>query len=76
MCKIEKQLRQCLEMYPGSGSQNNNVESYSYLCMDSEWDTVQRGGPWGAMELGSLTHMHRDFCDNNLTEIILRQVFL
>lgn len=71
LCKIEKQLRQCLEMYPGN-SQSGNVESYSYLCMDSDWDTVHRGGPWGAMELGSLTHMHRDFCDNNLTEIILR----
>lgn len=58
-------------MHPG-GSQSENGEPYSYLCMDSEWNTVQRGGPWGGMELGSLTHIHRDFCENALTEILLR----
>lgn len=43
--------------------------------MDPEWDTVQRGGPWGAAELGALTHLHRDFAGaRNLMEMILRSV--
>lgn len=48
-------------------------ETYSYLLMDSDWDTVQRRGPWGAAELGALTHLHRDFVEaQNLMEVILR----
>lgn len=70
--KLERQLRQCLEMYPGS-NQSDNGEPYSYLCMDPHWDTTERGGPWGGTELGALTHLHRDFNNmRNLTEIILR----
>lgn len=61
-------------MYPGGNSnQAETGEPYSYLCMDPQWDTVQRGGPWGGIELGALTHLHRDFNNTgNLTEIILR----
>lgn len=70
--KLEKQLRQCLEMCP-SNNNGQNGEPYSYLTMEQHWDTVQRGGPWGATELGALTHLHRDFANSkNLTEILLR----
>ncbi|KAF5286693.1 hypothetical protein FQA39_LY16176 [Lamprigera yunnana] len=71
--KLERQLRHCLETYAGGSNQNENAEPYSYLCMDPQWDNVQRGGPWGAMELGMLTYLHRDFVNTkNLTEIIIR----
>lgn len=65
-------MRHCLETYPGGVAQNEG-ETYSYLCMEPEWDTVQRGGPWGAAELGALTHLHRDFVGaRDLMEMILR----
>ncbi|KAK5640452.1 hypothetical protein RI129_011263 [Pyrocoelia pectoralis] len=71
--KLERQLRRCLESYSGGTNQSETSEPYSYLCMDPQWDNVRRGGPWGAMELGMLTHLHRDFVNiPNLTEIILR----
>uniref|UniRef100_A0A1Y1K6Y7 CCZ1/INTU/HSP4 first Longin domain-containing protein n=2 Tax=Photinus pyralis TaxID=7054 RepID=A0A1Y1K6Y7_PHOPY len=71
--KLERQLRHCLESYSGGSSQSETTEPYSYLCMDPQWDNVRRGGPWGAMELGMLTHLHRDFINiQNLTEITVR----
>ncbi|XP_065161908.1 uncharacterized protein HPS4 [Atheta coriaria] len=75
--KLEKQLRHCLETYPGNTSGGNSSsdanDPYSYLSMDQHWDTIQRGGPWGCSELGALTHLHRDFCNTkNITEITLR----
>lgn len=70
--KLERQLRHCFETYPGSVTQNEG-ETYSYLLMDVEWDTVQRRGPWGAAELGALTHLHGDFMEaRNLMEVIVR----
>lgn len=71
--KLERQLRHSLETYAGGSTQSESNEPYSYLCMDPQWDNVRRGGPWGAVELGMLTHLRRDFLNTrNLTEIILR----
>ncbi|KAF5278861.1 hypothetical protein FQR65_LT03550 [Abscondita terminalis] len=71
--KLERQLRHSLETYAGGSTQSESSEPYSYLCMDPQWDNVMRGGPWGAIELGMLTHLHRDFLNTkSLTEIVLR----
>lgn len=65
------QIRQCLDPYPVASVDQG--ETYSYLCVDPQWDTTQRGGPWGVPELGALTHLHRDFSHaRNITEITLR----
>lgn len=73
--KLEKNLRHCMETYSGGGSQSETSEPYSYLCLDPQWDTIQRGGPWSSTDLGALTHLHRDFINtSNLTEILLRYV--
>lgn len=69
------QLRQCLDPYPVASVDQG--ETYSYLCVDPQWDTTQRGGPWGVPELGALTHLHRDFSHaRNITEITLRYSYL
>jgi hypothetical protein len=70
--KLEKQLHHCLETYPVGGAQNDS-EPYSYLYLDSDWDTIHRGGPWGSADLGALTYFHRDFQESsNLVEILMR----
>ncbi|XP_044269482.1 uncharacterized protein LOC123014426 isoform X2 [Tribolium madens] len=70
--KLEKQLHHCLETYPGGGAQGDS-EPYSYLYLDSDWDTIHRGGPWGTAELGALTYFHRDFQESSsLIEILMR----
>lgn len=59
---------------------NINVESadkgdggYSFINLDSKWDTLQRGGPWTPSDLTSLEQIHKDFSNNSrLTEILLR----
>ncbi|KAJ3664390.1 hypothetical protein Zmor_008565 [Zophobas morio] len=74
--KLEKQLHHCLETYPAGGVQTDS-EPYSYLYLDSDWDTIHRGGPWGSAELGALTYFHRDFQETkNLVEILMRQVLV
>lgn len=50
---------------------------YSYLLMDPNWDTLQRGGAWSPAELTTLEYMRADFCQlNNITDMILRFVVL
>lgn len=58
-----------------SGANLHESEPYSYLCLDSSWDTVKRGGPWGANDLGALNALHRDFDEvHSLMEIMMRFV--
>ncbi|KAJ8948764.1 hypothetical protein NQ318_017933 [Aromia moschata] len=69
--KLEKQLNYCMESQ--SGANPHESEPYSYLCLDPDWDTIKRGGPWGTNDLGTLNHLHRDFSDtSNLVEILIR----
>ncbi|KAJ8926607.1 hypothetical protein NQ314_021016 [Rhamnusium bicolor] len=69
--KLEKQLNYCMESQ--SGANSHESEPYSYLCLDSDWDTVKRGGPWGTNDLGVLNYLHRDFSEvQNLMEILIR----
>ncbi|XP_067010948.2 BLOC-3 complex member HPS4 isoform X2 [Anabrus simplex] len=67
--RLEIHLRQCLEHFP----QNDGIEPYSYICLDPRWDMLQRGGPWGSVELDVVSSMHHDFTQSNsLTEIVVR----
>lgn len=68
---LEKQLHQCMEPY--SGNIVPEQEPYSFLCLDSQWDTLKRGGPWETGEVNSLSKIHRDFQDNqSITEILCK----
>lgn len=56
-----------------SGANTQESEPYSYLCLDIDWDTTKRGGPWGANDMGMLNYLHRDFSNiPNLTDILVR----
>lgn len=56
-----------------SGANAHESEPYSFLCLDSEWDTLKRGGPWGTGDLGMLEYLHGHFAKiPNLTEIVVR----
>lgn len=73
LSKLEKQLVYCMESQ--SGANSHESEPYSYLCLDAEWDTVKRGGPWGSTDLGMLDYLHENFTNvPNLTEISVRYV--
>ncbi|KAJ8925239.1 hypothetical protein NQ315_001426 [Exocentrus adspersus] len=69
--KLEKQLNYCMESQ--SGDNTHESEPYSYLCLDSVWDTVKRGGPWGTNDLGALNIMHSNFDEvHTMTEVMMR----
>lgn len=60
-----------------TGANPHESEPYSYLCLDSSWDTIKRGGPWGANDLGVLNALHGDFNEvHNLMEIMMRFVYI
>lgn len=68
---LEKQLHQCMEPY--SSNSVPEQEPYSFLCLDREWDTLKRGGPWETGDTNSLSKLHRDFQNNgNITEILCK----
>lgn len=74
----------CVAKFPHMESHLNqtlniNVEgdqrdgSYSFMCIDSKWDALQRSGPWNLTEISTLESMHRDMVKNeDLTDLILR----
>ncbi|XP_044763401.1 uncharacterized protein LOC123320225 [Coccinella septempunctata] len=69
--EIEKQLHQNMEPY--SGNTIPEQEPYSFLCLDSQWDTLKHGGPWETGEMNSLSKLHRDFQNNSsITEILCK----
>lgn len=69
LSELETHLHHCLEHFPS----NNGSESYSFLCVDPEWGTVQRGGAWAGARLELLTTMHQHFNTKpSLAETIVR----
>lgn len=58
---------------------NINVEcekrdgSYSFMCIDSKWDALQRSGAWNPVEISTLESMHRDMLNHGeITDLVLR----
>lgn len=46
---------------------------YSYLSIDSHWDTLDRAGPWSNTDLMSVESMRHEFENNpDLYNLILR----
>ncbi|CAH2005175.1 unnamed protein product [Acanthoscelides obtectus] len=74
--KMEKLLAYSIETQSSASSAGRDGEPYSFLCLDADWDTIKRGGPWGANDSGAsvaLNRLHRDFQrTDELTEILLR----
>ncbi|XP_065366838.1 uncharacterized protein HPS4 isoform X3 [Calliphora vicina] len=81
---VQKMFDICVSKFPHMESHlsqtlNINVEadkrdgSYSFLCIDSKWDALERNGPWNPVEINTLECMHRDMLNNKqLTDLILR----
>lgn len=66
---LESRLRKTLEQTTITDSK----EPYSYLHLDPEWDALQRGGTWGAVQLNVARKLHSDFnAAPDMTEIIAR----
>lgn len=52
---------------------DKNDCGYSFLSMDPNWDTLQRGGPWSPADLTTLEFMRSDFkVTTEITDMILR----
>ncbi|KAH8277692.1 hypothetical protein KR018_003706, partial [Drosophila ironensis] len=82
---VQKMFDICVAKFPHMESQlsqtlNVNVEgdkrdgsNYSFMCVDSKWDVLQRNGPWNPLELNILESMHSIHASgHHLTDLILR----
>lgn len=46
---------------------------YSFFCVDQEWDTLSRGGPWSNTDLNSVEYVRNDLQSNpKLNSITIR----
>lgn len=46
---------------------------YSFFCIDPEWDTLHRGGPWSNTDLTSMEYVRCDLHKNpKIHSIIVR----
>lgn len=72
--ELETHLHYCLDHFPqGTSNMVSAAESYSFLCVDHDWGTVQRGGAWAGTRLELLTMLHYHFNkDPNMTDIVVR----
>ncbi|XP_058979684.1 uncharacterized protein LOC131802923 isoform X2 [Musca domestica] len=81
---IHKLFDICVSKFPHMESHlsqtlNINVEcekrdgSYSFMCIDSKWDALQRNGPWNPVEISTLESMHSDMINHEeITDLVLR----
>lgn len=80
LAKIENNLNQTLNMnIQGQGDQKfqsmgiAGASGYSFLSLDSKWDTVQKEGLWNAIDFFTMEHMHKDLvADYPITDLIMR----
>ncbi|CAG9786947.1 unnamed protein product [Diatraea saccharalis] len=63
--------QKCME--PLSAGAGGECTEYSYLTLDPDWGTVNKGGPWPALDIATMGLIHNEFCDDpELAEFILR----
>lgn len=82
LSKIENNLNQTLNMnIQGQGDQKFQTigiaggSGYSFLSLDSKWDTVQKEGLWSTIDFFTMEHMHKDLiADYPITDLIMRYV--
>jgi len=71
---MESQLNQTLNV--NVEGDNRDGGDYSFMCVDSKWDVLQRNGPWNPLELNILESMHSIHSSgHHLTDLILRWVY-
>ncbi|XP_068144586.1 uncharacterized protein HPS4 isoform X1 [Drosophila tropicalis] len=82
---VQKMFDICVAKFPHMESQLNqtlnvNLEGdkrdssdYSFMCIDTKWDVLERNGPWNPLELNILESMHAAHDKGQqLTDLILR----
>lgn len=59
--RLESNLNQILNVNMNGDKTDGG---YSFFCVDSEWDTVARGGPWSSSDLNSVEYIRDDLQSN------------
>uniref|UniRef100_A0A1A9WC71 CCZ1/INTU/HSP4 first Longin domain-containing protein n=1 Tax=Glossina brevipalpis TaxID=37001 RepID=A0A1A9WC71_9MUSC len=68
---MESYLNQTLNINVDGEQQRDG--SYSFMCIDSKWDALQRNGPWNPVEINTIECMHTDLLRNEqVTDLVLR----
>lgn len=70
LTRIEANLNQTLNVnVDGEKSEGG----YSFISLDPNWDTLQRGGPWSTADLTSIEYMRNNFNQlYDISDLILR----
>ncbi|XP_031637723.1 uncharacterized protein LOC116350121 isoform X2 [Contarinia nasturtii] len=68
--RLETNLNQILNVNMNGDKTDGG---YSFFCVDQEWDTLSRGGPWSNSDLSSIEYVRHDLQSNpKLHSIIVR----
>lgn len=59
--KLETNLNQILNINMNGDKTDGG---YSFFCVDQEWDTLTRGGPWSSADLNSVEYVRNDLQSN------------
>lgn len=71
LTKMETNLHHMLNINMEGADKGEGT--YSFLHLDSKWDTTQRGGPWSPNDLVALESMHKNFQNNSkFTDMLIR----
>lgn len=77
---LNETLNVCVEAEKHSGMFGPGVlssipkSSYSFLCLDDDWDVLQRSGHWSPLEINALEeiHCHLQKSGEGITDIMAR----
>lgn len=68
--RLETNLTQTLNVNMNSDKTDGG---YSFLFLNDEWDTVNRGGPWSSADLTSIEYIRSEMDDSpNIHSFTLR----
>lgn len=73
MPDLERHFQQCFESIPQTQSLNATNDSYSFINIHSEWETIQKSGGWSTPQMDLVHKLHEDFSDDpTLTDVSVR----
>ena len=77
MPDLERHFQQCFESIPQTQSLNVTNDSYSFINVHSEWETLQKSGTWTTSQMEVVHKLHEDFSDDpTITDISIRYFFI
>ncbi|XP_065199464.1 uncharacterized protein HPS4 isoform X1 [Planococcus citri] len=70
---LERHFQQCFESIPQTQTLNATNDSYSFINVHAEWETLQKSGAWTAPQMDLVHKLHEDFnADPTLTDLNIR----